>query len=166
MQEIWVRSLGQEDPLEKEMATHFTTLAWKIPWMEEPGRLQSMGSQRVGHGWATSLVTILHPAPFLYLLMIWGTSPCLKNSLKTSFEMAVCDFQAINTPITDSAQHRGGLSSVSPEASCWWNLPDHTTRTFCGWMSFGSQATEYLLHRNKHFLLHNFKSQSCIFPPN
>ena len=50
MQEIWVRSLGQEDPLEKEMATHFTTLAWKIPWMEEPGRLQSMGSQRVGHG--------------------------------------------------------------------------------------------------------------------
>ena len=44
-----VRSLGREDPLEKEMATHFSTLAWKIPWTEEPGRLQSMGSQRVGH---------------------------------------------------------------------------------------------------------------------
>ena len=44
-----VRSLGQEDPLEKEMATHSSILAWKIPWMEEPGRLQSMGSQRVGH---------------------------------------------------------------------------------------------------------------------
>ena len=40
---------GQEDPLEKEMATHSSTLAWKIPWMEEPGGLQSMGSQRVGH---------------------------------------------------------------------------------------------------------------------
>jgi len=49
MQEIWVRSLGWEDPLEKEMATHASTLAWKIPWMEEPGRLQFMGSQRVGH---------------------------------------------------------------------------------------------------------------------
>ena len=49
MQETQVQSLGQEDPLEKEMATHFSTLAWKIPWMEEPGRLQSMGLQRVGH---------------------------------------------------------------------------------------------------------------------
>ena len=49
MQEIWVRSLGREDPLEKEMATHSSTLAWKIPQMEEPGRLQSVGSQRVGH---------------------------------------------------------------------------------------------------------------------
>ena len=49
MQEIWVRSLGREDPLEKEMATHSGTLAWKIPWVEEPARLQSMGLQRVGH---------------------------------------------------------------------------------------------------------------------
>ena len=47
--ETWVRSLGQEDPLEKEMATHSSILAWKIPWTEEPGGLQSMGSQRVGH---------------------------------------------------------------------------------------------------------------------
>ena len=49
MQETWVQSLGQEDPLEKEMATHSRTLAWKIPLTEKPGRLQSMGSQRVGH---------------------------------------------------------------------------------------------------------------------
>ena len=49
MQETWVRSLGWEDPLEKEMTTHSSTLAWKIPWTEEPGRLQSMGSLRVGH---------------------------------------------------------------------------------------------------------------------
>ena len=48
MQETWVRSLGQEDPLEKEMATHSSTLAWKTPQTEKPGRLQSMGSQRVG----------------------------------------------------------------------------------------------------------------------
>ena len=49
MRETWVQSLGWEDPLEKEMATHSSTLAWKIPWTEEPGRLQSMGSHRVGH---------------------------------------------------------------------------------------------------------------------
>ena len=49
MQESWIQSLGQEDLLEKQMATHSSILAWKIPWMEEPGRLQSMGSQRVGH---------------------------------------------------------------------------------------------------------------------
>ena len=49
MQETWVQSLGQEYLLEKEMATHSSILAWKIPWMVEPGRLQSMGSQRVGH---------------------------------------------------------------------------------------------------------------------
>ena len=49
MLETWVQSLGWEDLLEKEMAIHSSTLAWKIPWKEEPDRLQSMGSQRVGH---------------------------------------------------------------------------------------------------------------------
>ena len=49
MWETRVRSLDREDPLEKEMATHSSILAWRIPWMEEPGRLQSTGSQRVGH---------------------------------------------------------------------------------------------------------------------
>ena len=49
MQEAQVRSLVHEDPLEKEMAIHSSTIAWKIPWTEEPGRLESMGSQRVGH---------------------------------------------------------------------------------------------------------------------
>ena len=49
MQETRVRSLGREDPLEKEMATHSSILAWRIPWIKEPGGLQSMGSQRVGH---------------------------------------------------------------------------------------------------------------------
>ena len=49
MLETWVQSLGWEDPLEMEMVTHSSTLAWKIPWTEEPGKLQSMGLQRVGH---------------------------------------------------------------------------------------------------------------------
>ena len=54
-----VRSLGWEDPLVKEMATNSSTLAWKIPWTEEPGMLQSMGSQRVGHDWGTSLTRLV-----------------------------------------------------------------------------------------------------------
>ena len=55
MRETWVRSLGWEDPLEKEMATHSSILAWRIPWMEEPGGIQSTESQSVRHDWATSL---------------------------------------------------------------------------------------------------------------
>ena len=57
VQELWVQSLGWEDPLEKEMATHSCILAWETPWTEEPGGLQSMGSQRVRHDLATE-----HPA--------------------------------------------------------------------------------------------------------
>ena len=53
MQETWVRSLSQEDPLEKKMATHPRILVWEIPWTEEPGGLQTMGLQRVGHDLAT-----------------------------------------------------------------------------------------------------------------
>ena len=62
--ETWVLSLGWEDPLEKEMATHPSTLAWRIPWMEEPGGLQSTGLQRVRHDWATSLS--------VYVLSMWS----------------------------------------------------------------------------------------------
>ena len=49
IQKTWVQSLGWEDPLEKRMATHSSILAWRIPWTEEPGKIQSMGSQRLGH---------------------------------------------------------------------------------------------------------------------
>ena len=55
MWETWVQSLGEEDLLEKEMAAYSSILAWKIPWREEPGRLESMGLQRVGHDCGTSL---------------------------------------------------------------------------------------------------------------
>ena len=65
MQETWVQSLGREDPLEKKMATHSSILAWRIPWTEEPGGLQSMGSQKVGHDWVTLLT---HSAFFMVQL--------------------------------------------------------------------------------------------------
>ena len=54
LQEMWVWPMGQEDPLEEELATHANILAWKIPWVEEPGKLQSMGLQRIGHDWVTN----------------------------------------------------------------------------------------------------------------
>jgi len=59
MWETQLHSLGQEDPLEKEMATHSSILAWKIPWLEEAGRLQSMGLQRVGHDGVTNTFTFI-----------------------------------------------------------------------------------------------------------
>ena len=69
MRETQIQSLGREDPLEKEMATHASTLTWKIPWTEEPGRLQSIGSQRVGHYWLTSLHFLLMEAIFSFVFL-------------------------------------------------------------------------------------------------
>ena len=75
MQETWVRSLGREDPLEKETATHSSILAWRIPWMEESGGLQSTGSQRVGHDWATSHTHTHHNCDcFFVFLMLFNYS--------------------------------------------------------------------------------------------
>ena len=70
VQETWVWSLGWENPLEKEMATHSSTLAWKIPWTEEPGRLQSVGSQGVRHDWVTNTFTVTLPLSHM-LAMEW-----------------------------------------------------------------------------------------------
>ena len=76
MWEPWVRSLGREDPLEKEMVTHSSILAWRIPWTEEPGRLQSTGWQRVGHDRATSL----HFTSYTYMLcLVVQSCPTLWN---------------------------------------------------------------------------------------
>ena len=88
MRETRVQSLGREDLLEKAMAPHSSTLAWKIPWTEEPGRLQSMGLQRVGHDWATSLslFTFMHwrkkwqPTPVLLPGATGGLTPFRAHS--------------------------------------------------------------------------------------
>ena len=70
-EESWVRSLGQEDPLEKGMATHSSVLGWRIPQTEEPGRLQSIGSQRVGHDWS-NLAQMSHlPLHFCAVPFAW-----------------------------------------------------------------------------------------------
>ena len=82
MQETWVQFLGWEDPLEKEMATHSSTLAWKISWTGEPGRLQSMGLKRVGHDWATSQEFKVKRFCFWTLAMITNVSGWLLKSSK------------------------------------------------------------------------------------
>ena len=86
MQETWVQSLGREDPVEKEMATHSSTLTWKLPWMEEPGRLQSVGLQRVRHDWATKLnSSILHRC-----FTVYGLPGCsvMSDSFSTPWTLA------------------------------------------------------------------------------
>ena len=82
MQETRVWSLDREDPLEKEMATHSSILAWRIPWTEEPGGLQSTGSQRVGHDWVT-LLTYLPFDPEIPLLGIHPEKTIIQKNMYT-----------------------------------------------------------------------------------
>ena len=83
MQKTWVRSLGRKDPLEKEMGIHSSILAWRIPWTEKPGRLQSMGLQTVGHDWVTNTLTcFLFPHVFFQLM--------LSPFIQLFFLMSVC----------------------------------------------------------------------------
>ena len=76
VQEIWVQSLGREDLLEKEMATHSSILAWRIPQTEEPDRLQSMGSQRVGHDRVTNIFTL--KLVITQIPLVWHSYQCNK----------------------------------------------------------------------------------------
>ena len=95
MWETWVQSLGQEDLLEKEMSTHSSIPAWEIPWAEEPGRLQSMGSQRVGHDWETNAIV------FSCLL------PMSREQLETSPKdraLHAVDFMKVKNGLVDSVE--------------------------------------------------------------
>ena len=83
MRETPVRSLGREDLLEKEMAIHSSTVAWKILWTEEPGRLQPLGSQTVEHGWATSLY-------FYFINSAWFMLMCERIHLLDHFPFTQC----------------------------------------------------------------------------
>ena len=88
MKEMQVQPLGREDPLEKEMATHSSILAWKIWWMEEPGGLSSIGSQRVGHDWATSLHSLQNVAEIKLL----DSPDCVISfCLHLLFSLGICE---------------------------------------------------------------------------
>ena len=98
--QTWVQSLGREDLLEKEMATHSSILAWKIPWTEKPGRLQSMGSQRVRHDWATSLhllplqVVLIPSSSFFKQRKVSFHAPLLKTVRFSPMQQIHCIIHA------------------------------------------------------------------------
>ena len=99
MRETWVQSLGREDPLEKEMATHSSILAWRIPWTEEPGGLRSTGLQRVGHNWATSLTHSLNVSllNIYFDYYLFGRAWCYLQHSGSSVLIVACGiFSCIN----------------------------------------------------------------------
>ena len=159
MQETRVRFLGQEDPLEKEMAIHSSTLAWKIPWTEEPDRLQSMGSQRVGHNWATSLSLWL--GSLKAIIETKNVNPVqlltrLTFSSVTQSCPTLCDSMNCSTPglpvhhqlpeFTQTHVHRVGdaiqpphpLSSPSPPA------PNPSQHQFFQWVNSSHEVVKVL----------------------
>ena len=117
VQETQVWSLGREDPLEKGVATHSDTLAWRIPWTEEPGGLQSMGSQRVGHNCATNFCfqfSSVHLLSHVWLfatpwIVAWTTSPTPGVHSNSRLSSPWC--------------HLAISSSVLPFSSCPQSLP-------------------------------------------
>ena len=117
MWETWVRSLGWEDLLEKEMATHSSTLAWKILWKEEPGRLPSMRSQRVGHGWVTyhSLIAIHH--------YFSSMTEILKINKKSPYHFDSC--------LSDPKSYHGPESWLPPHSNGPESLPWAAQK--CSW---------------------------------
>ena len=118
--EIWVRSLGQEDPLEKEMAPYSSTLAWKIPWVEEPGGLQSIGSQRVGQLSNFTFTYAIYYIPVAYFI----TGSFLDELMKCK------TYKSLGSPLGLGAPVE--LSDLSPLSLQWHNnyssgffLPGH-----------------------------------------
>ena len=149
MRETWVRSLGREDPLEKDMATHSSILAWKIPWMEEAGGLQSVGSQRVGHDWVTSpsftMVSVqycsLQHQTLLPSTVTFATGRCFFYGCVSSFFLELflyCSLVAYWSP-TDL-----GSSSFSSYlfafSWCSWGSQGKNTEVICHsllqWITF------------------------------
>ena len=127
MQKTQVRSLGWEDPLETEMAAHSSILAWKIPWIMEPGRLPSMVSQRVGHDWATSLHFIqsakTRPGANCcsdHELLIAKLRLKLKKVGKTTRPFR---YDLNQIPYDYTAEVRNGFKGLrSDRQSAWWTM--------------------------------------------
>ena len=123
MQETQVESLGWEHPLEKEMLTYSNILAWRLPWTEGPGRLQSMGSQRVGHDWVTKCSTASILPNFLVILTVNRG-----NDIALSIFLSLLDFQdnQDSTITVEGSPYWNNDNSWQPSISChlpcWDNL--------------------------------------------
>ena len=157
MWETWVRSLGQEDPLEKGMTTHSSIHAWKIPWTKEPGGLQSMGSQRIGHNWVTSLhfrdicslqsqtgdkdiqCTVLNvkPSGLSWLcLALWLVTPFLKQLPQGSGYRTVTNSSPWVTSVLQHLVCKMSFQDVlftapSPSPGGWWESHFYFSKRPC-----------------------------------
>ena len=120
MQETWVWSLGQEDPLEKGMATHSRINAWRIPWTEEPDRLQFMGSQRVGHTWVTDTSTSIVNGLLRASLVAHWQRVCL--SLQDTWVWLLAQEDPVWQSATKPISHNYGACALEP-GSCNEKLP-------------------------------------------
>ena len=130
MQGTWVLSLGWEDPLEKEMAIHSSIFAWKIPWMEEPGRLQSMGLQRVRHDWTTS-------SEFFFFWMV-SQKPSKKKWQTWAFQGELDSLGRWNKMI------------FQMEETEWSRRYWEETHSWLGWI-VEQRSQEMILERNQTF---------------
>ena len=112
----WVWSLGWEDTLQEEMATHSSILAWEIPWTEKPGGLQSTGSQRVGHDWIATEYTHTHTHTHTChgeqnpsSVILWWTSDCLVMLVHTNSKMFIKAFQVVDNKAKNTNQSYRGI---------------------------------------------------------
>ena len=117
MRETRVQSLGREDPLEKEMAIHSSTLAWKIPWIEKPGGLQSMGSQKVGHDWAISLSSSLELHSHEVQVSLFY---CYRGWVEAQRGCLACQRAHYKKQQVPTAQCWGALSCQLSANVLWW----------------------------------------------
>ena len=147
MQETRVPCLGREVPLEKEVATHSSILAWRIPSTEEPGGLQSMGLQRVRHDWGTNSSTVTFIGPLLYLNFEWWHKPLNRRASSwlahPGGALSHHWFWVISDPV-HRGQEDGGLGGSVM-------LPFHQKAVFY-WPAFGKRA--FVESRLSHYLQH------------
>ena len=145
MQETWVQSLGWEDLLEKKMATDSSLHAWKIPRSEEPGGLQSMGSQRVGHDWVTSLSFTF---TFKYFLHVWFQATNMNlGRCEPSWFSSLCTSQFQHAPDTGHfAESRIYCQACQPQAGLSWML-----FSFCMFFCLPSSLVQKWPHLREAF---------------
>ena len=139
MQETRVLFLGQKDPLGKGMATHSSILAWRIPWTEEPGRLQSVGSQRVGHDWATNttlLLLVVVQSLSCVQLFVTPWTAARQASLSTSPSPGAC---SNSCPLSQWC-YPTISSPVVPFSSCLKSFPASGSLLMCRLFASGSQS--------------------------
>ena len=147
MQETQVQSLSQEDPLEKKMVIHSSILAWRIPWTEEPGRLQSMGLRTVGHDWATRHIIYVIVETFsissVQFSSVAQSCPTLCNPMNCSTPgLPVHHQPGVHSNSHPSSRwcHPAISSSVVPFSSCPQSLPASESFPMSQFFAWGDQS--------------------------